>query len=158
MGTFILVLVIAVIVAGVWWNHRIAAEARTGVSFVLPHPPSVVHDAVNRAHNQGAVATLRNVMGGVRVEPLGGGSFATSTKLGDQGEISVSSDASGSRVSARTLNLYVGSHPSTRRWAFAGIVHGVYRALGIAPGAGKMKGWQGGLERRVRKALTQKTV
>lgn len=165
MSIVITILVIAALVGGVWWNHRLAAEAMEGVSFVIPYPPSVVADAIQRAHNQGAMAAIRGHFTGVSVEPLGPTGFATNSKMGDTGEISISNDPAGSLVQARALSLYVGMPPrhlnttSTGIWAISvSISHGIYKMLGITPGCGRMKRWQKGLEGRITKVLARATA
>ena len=155
MGTFIFLLIIAALVGGVFWNHRSAASAREGVSFVVPHPPAAVAAAIDRGHNKGAVAAIRSGFGGVSVTSLGPTSFGTSTKIGDSGEISVRQDPTGSLVSVRALDLYIGSHPMTHNMRFSAVTHGLARTLGIAPSAAKIKRWQRGLEGRVSKSLAK---
>lgn len=155
MAVLILILIVAALGGGVWWNHRNAGAAIQGVTFVVPHPPSTVADAIHRAHNQGAMAGLRGLMGGMSVQALGPSAFATGSKLGDQGEISVSRDPAGSLVSARALSLYVGSDPRSHRMRFGGVVDDIFTMLGIRPGAAKVKRWQQGLEGRVVKAIAR---
>ena len=67
MGILITILIIAALVGGIWWNHQNAKKAMEGVSFVVPYPPSAVAAAIDRAHNQGAMAALRGTFGGVSV-------------------------------------------------------------------------------------------
>lgn len=154
MGFLIILLLVTAIVGGVYSNHRTAAHAFGGVSFVVPYPPSAVADAIQRAHNQGAFAAIRTFAGGVNVQPLGPSSFATSTSIGDSGEISISRDPAGSLVCARALNLYVGSHPKSHKLRGSALTHSLYVMLGIRPTAGKVKRWQNGLEGRINRAMT----
>jgi hypothetical protein len=157
MGVFILIVIVAGIAGGVYWNHRNAARAFGGVSFVVAYPPSAVADAVQRAHNEGGVAAIRSFIGGVKIQPLGPTSFATGTSMGDSGEISISRDPAGSLVTARALDLYVGSHPKTHHLRFSAFTHGLYTLLGIRPNAAKVRRWQEGLERRINKSLARAT-
>ena len=164
MTVLIVILVIAAIVGGVWLNHQNAAKALEGVSFVVPQPPSVVVSALHRTHNQGAAAKLKGAFSGVSVTPLGGTSFATASKGGDQGEISVSTDSNGSLVSARALSLHVGvplrqlNHRGGIWGLSVRISHVVYKLLGITPTSAKFKRWQNGLEGRITKAVAKQTT
>lgn len=161
MGVVIVILVIAALAGGVWWNHQNAHKARQGVSFVVPHPPSAVAAAIHRAHNQGAVAALRGTFGGLSVEALGPTGFATTSKMGDSGEIGVTQDGAGSLVTARALSLYVGLPPRQLNhrggiWGLSVVItNGIYRTLGITPGSAKVKRWQNGLENRINKAIAK---
>jgi hypothetical protein len=155
MGFFIIVLIIASIIFGVWWNHRNAALARQGVSFVVPYPPAAVAEAIERIHNQGAKAAIRSFVAGVNVTPLGPSAFATGTKWGDSGEIAISRDPAGSLVTARALSLYVGSHPRTHNMRGSAITHGLYSMLGITPFAAKYNRWHGGLESRITRTIAR---
>lgn len=163
MGVLIVILIIAALVGGAFWNRFNARKAMEGVTFVVPYPPSAVADAIQRAHNQGAVAALRNFVGGISVSPLGPSSFVTNSKMGDSGEISVSRDPAGSLVAARALELYVGAPPRQLNhrggiWGLSvNISHGIYKLLGITPGSAKMKRWQDGLEGRINKTLARAT-
>ena len=163
MEAVVVILIIVALVAGVWWNHQNANKAREGVSFVVPFPPTAVSAAIEQAHNQGARAALGRAFGGMTVTSLGSSGFATSNKIGDSGQISVSRDSNGSLVSARALDLWVGMPPkqlNNRRgiWGLSVlIVHGCYKMLGITPGSAKVKRWQNGLEGRIMKVLTRAT-
>ncbi|MGQ0631642.1 MAG: RDD family protein [Sporichthyaceae bacterium] len=137
------------------WNHRNANAALSGVTFVLPYPPSVVADAIARAHNQGALAAIQRFVRGMTVTPLGPTAFGVKTKIGDQGTISISQDPAGSLVTARALSLYVGSHPKTHNWRGSAIAHHLSVWLGLRPSAARFKRWQSGLESRIKKALAR---
>jgi hypothetical protein len=164
VSTVIFILVIAAIAGMTYWNHRTASSAMEGVTFVVPHPPSVVADAIHRAHNQGSMAMLRGVVGGISVSPIGPTGFATNSRMGDSGEISISRDPSGSVVQARALSLHLGMPP--RQLASGGsgiwglsklITHGLFKVFGITPSAAKMKRWQRGLEGRITRAIVKAT-
>ncbi len=163
MEIFVMILIIAALVGGVWWNRQNASKAMQGVSFVLPYPPSAVAAAIGRAHNQGAMAALRGTFGGMSVSALGPSGFATNSKIGDSGEIAISRDAAGCLVTARALNLYVGIPPQQLNhnggiWGMSvNITHAVYRMLGVTPGSAKVKRWQNGLEGRLNKAIAKAT-
>ena len=163
MGVLITILIIAALAGGVWWNHQNAKKAVEGVSFVVPYPPSAVAAALDRAHNQGAMAAIRGTFGGVSVSALGPSGFATNSKMGDSGEISISRDPAGSLVAARALSLYVGMPPKQLNhrggiWGMSvNMSHGIYKLLGITPGSAKLKRWQNGLEGRLTKTLAKAT-
>lgn len=163
MGTVVIILIIVGLGAGVWQNHQSANKARAGVSFVVPFPPTAVSAAIEQAHNQGARAALGRAFGGMTVTSLGSSGFATSNKIGDSGQISVTRDSSGSLVTARALELWVGLPPKQldNRGGIWGlsvlVVHGCYKVLGITPGSAKVKRWQNGLEGRITKVLTKAT-
>lgn len=164
MGILVTILVFAVIAGAVWWNKQTAAKALEGVVFVVPHPPSVVAGAIQRAHNQGAMAKLAGAFTGVAVTHIGPSSFGTSTRNGDEGEISVAPDPVGSRVHARALNLYVGlprrqlNTASNGIWGLSVLLsHRIYSLLGVTPTAAKFKRWQNGLEGRINRAIARAT-
>lgn len=163
MGAFIIILIIAALVGGAWWNRQNAKKAVQGVSFVVPYPPSAVADAIQRAHTQGAAAAIRTLVGGMSVSPLGPSSFVTNSKIGDSGEISISRDPAGSLVTARALELYVGMPPKQLNhrggiWGLSvNICHGIYKMIGVTPGSAKVKRWQNGLQGRINKALARAT-
>lgn len=162
MGTLVVILIVAALAAGVWWNHRNAAAAREGVGFAVPFPPSAVAAAIDLAHNKGALAAVRGMLGGMSVEALGPTGFATSNRNGDTGEISITKDPAGCVVHARALNLSVGipqrqlNKPRTGLYAAGtAMAHGIYTVLGITPGAAGVKRWQNGLQNRITKALAR---
>lgn len=162
MGVLVFLLVVGAIGGGVWWNHRNAGHAMDGVSFLVPYSPSAVAAAIDAAHNRGAKATVRGMLGGLSVSAIGPTGFATHSKVGDAGEISISRDPIGSLVTARALQLYVGVPPrqlntsSNGIWGFSvAMTHRLYMILGITPGAAKVKRWHAGLETRINKALVR---
>ena len=163
MEAVVVILIIVALGAGVLWNHQNANKAREGVSFVVPYPPTAVSAAIDQAHNQGTRAALGRAFGGMTVTSLGSSGFGTSSKIGDSGQISVSREPSGSLVTARALDLYVGMPPKqlNNRGGLYGlsvsICHGIYTMLGITPGSAKVKRWQNGLESRVTKVLSRAT-
>lgn len=155
MTAFVVLLIIAAFVGGVFWNHRNKTAAGQGVEFHLPEPPQEVTAAITALYCRGAKAGLRSVVSRITVMPVGQGGFTFGTKIGDQGQIEVHpGNGSGSVVRASTSSLYIGSHPMSHyRTGFlaigAAITNALYRALGVAPYAAKMKRFQNGLEGRV---------
>ena len=154
METLIVILVIAAIIGAVVWNKRNAAAALAGVGFQVPAPPDEVSAAINGAFNVGAGAKLRSLVAGVRLSG-GGNVFRFESKIGDVGRIELSSDGGGTTVWAVTDELYVGSHPKSHSqghglWAMSSaITHGIFKVIGVTPGAAKMKRFQLGLEGRI---------
>ena len=158
MGTLLVVLVVAAIVWGVILNHRNSEVAMEGVEFEAPEAPPVVMSAIRALYVAGGKAKVKSLVTGVTVTPSGADRFKVATKLDDFGEIVVLPFAGGSRVRARTTELYVGTHPKTHirsGWmgASARILHGVFKLLSIAPSAAKMKKLQLQLEGRVARQL-----
>lgn len=141
MGTLIAILVVAAIIGGIVWNKRNAAAAMAGVEFDVPAAPAQVVGAINGAFNVGAAAKLKSAFGGIRVGGGGGNTFRYESKIGDVGRIQVSPGGTGSKVRAVTDELYVGSHPKSHSrsrgiWGLASAMsHGIYKLLGITPGA-----------------------
>lgn len=164
MTTLVVILVIAALVGGVIWNHRNKSTAAEGVEFHLPEPPQEVAAAITALYCRGAKAGLRSVVSRISVTPIGPTGFNFGTKIGDQGQIEVHpGSGSGSVVRASTSTLYIGSHPSghfkTGLMAIsAAITNALFRMLGIAPYAAKMKRFQSGLEQRVARQIGRQTA
>ena len=158
MGTVVVVLIVAAIVGAVVWNKRNAGAAMAGVEFSVPATQAEVSAAIHSAFSVGAGAKLKNAFSGVRVGGSGN-SYRFESKIGDVGQIKLVSSGNATKVSAATDELYVGSHPkghsrSNGIWGFAtAMAHGIYRILGITPGAAKMKRFQLGLEDKISKQL-----
>ena len=158
MEFLIVVVVVAVIAGGTYWNHQTAAAAMAGVEFHVDAPPSVVHDAVTASYCGGAKAMLKSLVSRMTVTPSGAHAFLTRSSIGDAGTIEIFAQGGGSAIRARATELYVGTPPSSHfRSGFMGvsarIMHGVYKMLGIAPNAGKMKRFHAGVERKVAAAM-----
>lgn len=158
METVVAIVIIAAIVGGVVWNKRNASAAMAGVEFSVPATPAEVSAAIHGAFNVGAGAKLKSAFGGIRVRGSGN-SYRFESKIGDTGRIQLSSNGNGTKVSAVTDELYVGSHPKSHSrnggiWGLASaMTHGIYKLLGITPGAAKMKRFQLGLETKLAKQL-----
>jgi hypothetical protein len=158
MATFIGLLVVAALVGAVVWNKRNASAAMDGVAFVLPASPTEVAAAIASAFNVGAAAKLKGMIEGVRV--LGSGqSFRYESRIGDVGRLELNANGGGTEVRAATTQLYVGTHPRSHSrggglWSTASaLAHGIYKVLGVTPGAARMKRFQRRLEARVAKQL-----
>lgn len=165
MTTFLLLVIIAGLILGVWWNHRSAGIVLAGRSFILPYPPSVVADALDRIHHKGTKAAFQNMLSGLDVTAIGPSSFAIRSNTGDTGEISLSRDPAGTLVQVRALSLWHGMPQKQLDSANGGIwglsvaiSHGLVRLLGVAPGAARLKRWQAGLEGRLGAALAKPVV
>lgn len=163
MTTFIVVVVL-VIVGAVVWNKFTATAAMNGVSFVVPYAPSTVAAALDQSHNRGAAAAIRQAVGGVSLVPSGSGILSAVSKYGDEGVVQISRDPAGSLVQAHATRLYIGAPPKMIENASGGIwglsvalTHGLYRLIGVAPGAAFMKRWEHGLESRINKAIAKAT-
>jgi hypothetical protein len=158
MGTVVVILIVAAVVGAVVWNKRNAGAAMAGVEFSVPATPAEVSAAIYSAFNVGAGAKLKNAFSGVRVGGSGN-AYRFESKIGDVGQIKLVSSGNATKVSAATDELYVGSHPkghsrSNGIWGFAtAMTHGIYKILGITPGAAKMKRFQLGLEDKITKQL-----
>jgi hypothetical protein len=159
MEFLIVVVVVAVIGGAAYWNHQTAAVALEGVEFHVDAPPSVVHDAVRAAYCAGgAKAVLKTLVSRMTVTPSGAHAFLTQSAIGDAGTIEIFAQGSGTTVRARATELYVGTPPATHfrsglMGVSARILHGVYKMLGIAPHAAKMKRFHVGVERKVAAAM-----
>ncbi|MEU4294987.1 hypothetical protein AB0E63_42760 [Kribbella sp. NPDC026596] len=155
MGIIVVLAVIAFLVGGVWWNHRTKAAAFAGIGFEVPLPPQQVVAVVSGIYCQGATAALRNTFLGVTVRRTGPMEFVFDTKLGDSGAIRI--DAAGERgstVEAETTVLHIGgkllSDSGSPIWVMSkALTNLIYRMLGVAPNAARMKRFQYGLERKV---------
>ena len=162
MEALIGILVVAAIIGAIVWNKRNAAAAMAGVEFHVPDSPTGVSAAINGAFNVGASAKLRSLVGGIRLSG-GGNLFRFESKIGDVGRIELSPNGSGTTVQAVTDELYVGSHPMTHSrgrglWATASaLTHGIYKLIGVTPGAAKMKRSQLGLEGKIARQLGKAT-
>lgn len=154
-------IVIAVLVVGTVWNRKNAAAAMAGVEFRVDASPERVVRIFSSAFCDSKKAKLTAAVGAVRVEPAGKATFKTTTRIGDEGQVTVVSDGNdGAVVRSFAEELYVGTHPSGHfRRGFANfgaqMAHGIYKVLGIAPNAGKMKRFNAALERRVLKEVAR---
>jgi hypothetical protein len=163
MGTVVAILIVAAIVGAVVWNKRNAGAAMAGVEFSVPATPAEVSAAIHSAFNVGAGAKLKNAFSGIRVGGSGN-SYRFESKIGDTGRIQLAANGGGTKVSAATDELYVGSHPKSHSrssgiWGLAtAMTHGIYKLLGVTPGAAKMKRFQHGLESKVAKQLRKSAV
>ena len=123
METIVVLAAIASLVGGVWWNHRTEAAAFTGIGFIVR-----------------------------RTGPM---EFVSDTKLGDSGAIRIdTAGEGGSTVEAETTVLHIGgkllSDSGSPSWVMSkALTNLIYRTLGLAPTAARMKRFQYGLERRV---------
>jgi hypothetical protein len=156
MGTVIAILIVAAIVGGVVWNKRNAAAGHGWRRVLAPGSSSggLCRDPQRLQRGRGRQAQER-----VHRHPRGGSgnSYRFESKIGDAGRIQIASSGTGTKVSATTDELYVGSHPKSHSrsngiWALASaMTHGIYKLLGVTPGAAKMKRFQLGLEGKVSK-------
>jgi hypothetical protein len=160
MEVLIVILVVGGAIAGVWQNHTAAATALEGVEFTIPAAPAAVRAAINSAYAHGAKAKLLSMASGIRFTPTNDG-LRYETKTGDAGRVVVrGGSSSGTAVRASATELFVG-HPAIRRdhqgiWAISIVIsHGIFRTLGLAPNAAKIKRFQAGLEGRLVKELAK---
>ena len=162
METLIGILVMAAIIGAIVWNKRNAAAAMAGVEFHVPASPNEVAGAIYGSFHVGASAKLRSLVSGIRLSG-GESAFRFESKIGDVGRIELSPNGSGTTVQAVTEQLYVGSHPTTHSrgrgyWAMASaLTHGIFRIIGVTPGAAKMKRFQLGLEGKIATQLRKAT-
>lgn len=158
MEALIGIIVAAALIGAIVWNKRNAADAMAGAEFEVPASTNEVSAAINAVFNVGAGAKLKSFVGGIRVAGSGN-SFRFESKIGDVGRIQLAPNGGGTKVSAVTDELYVGSHPRTHSrgrglWSTASALsHGIYKLVGVTPGAAKMKRFQSGLEGKVTKQL-----
>ena len=161
MQVVVVILIVLACAAAVAWNKRNAAMALAGVEFTVPVDPARVGRAVQECYCTGVRAKAKAVIGGFAVTQVAPTRYRVQTKLGDVGEIVVSSRAgNGVIVTARTTELYVGSHPAshfrTGLWNVAArTAHGWYKLLGVTPGAADMKRFQNSMERRLLRKLAR---
>ncbi|NEA32814.1 hypothetical protein [Streptomyces sp. SID13031] len=146
--------VIAALVGGVLWNHRTKQAAFTGVGFEVPLPPAQVADVVSAVYCQGAKASVRSTFSGVSVRRQGPTEFLFETKLGDTDWIKITAAETGSAVEAETTSLHIGgtllSDDGSPIWRLSKTLTDlIYKVLGLAPFAARMKRFQNGLERKV---------
>ncbi|GAA1567723.1 hypothetical protein GCM10009789_21440 [Kribbella sancticallisti] len=147
--------VVAAVVGGVLWNHRTKAAAFAGVGFEVPLPPGQVVAVISAVYCQGAKAAVRNTFSGVSVRREGPAEFVFETRLGDTGEIRITAaDEAGSTVEAEATSLYIGGvllfESGSPIWQLSkNLTHLIYRMLGLAPYAARMKRFQYALERKV---------
>lgn len=159
MEYFIVILVVAALAGSVVWHHRTKARAIEGIEFSADTPPDGAVRAISNAYCQGTKAFLRGTLTRMTVRQTESFTFHFSTRLGDVGQIEVlPGPQNTSIVRAATTELYIGSHPSLhfRRGILslsAYLTNGIYKMLGIAPYAVKMKRFQSGLERQVSRQL-----
>lgn len=163
MGTVVVILVIAAIIGGVMWNKRNAAAAVAGVEFDTAYDPSAVGAAIRAVYCGGTKAMMKSMFSGLTVSPVGTSTFKVESRLGDIGEIIITARDGGALVCSRTVELYVGSHPKTHfKRGIMGIAavltHKIYQALGVTPGAARMKGFQRKIEGRVARELSRSTM
>jgi hypothetical protein len=151
------IVIVAALVAGVVWNHRNGNFATAGVEFRVPASADVVTAAVSRRCCTGLRSTG---VFGIKVRPDGRHRFTVIDKLGDRGVIEVTpAGPSGTVVRGYTDELVIGAPKIRYRSGLlalsALIVRGIYRALGIAPGAVKMVRFQRRLEGRILSELSR---
>lgn len=155
MEYIVVVAVIAAVVGGVLWNHRTKLAAFSGVEFEAPLPPDQVAAVVGAIYCQGAKAAVRNSFSGVSVRRQGPLEFLFETKLGDTGWIRIAAaDGTGSKVEAETTSLHIGgtllSDDGSPIWRLSKTLTDlIYKMLGLAPFAARMKRFQNSLERKV---------
>lgn len=161
MGVFVGIVLVAVCIAGVVWNHKNSSEAMDGVEFRVSAPVARVSAAVQASYCTGMSARAMALLRGVKVTQLATGSFRMETKIGDIGELSLRSvSAAETVVRVRSTSLYIGLPPAARfkkglLAAGAAMSHGIYTLLGIAPNAATMRRFQRGVENRIAKQLSK---
>lgn len=160
MSTFVFILMCAAITGAVIWNHRNRDAALDGVEFSVAASSASVAAAIFGLYSGGVKAKAKSALSGVRVTQIGPTAFRFESRIGDVGAISINGDGTSATVRARTVQLYVGTHPISHfrsgLAATAGVLaHRIYRLLRIAPNAGKMKRFQFGLEDSVGKQLSR---
>jgi hypothetical protein len=152
-------LAVAAVFGMVVWNHKNAEEALEGIEFELREKPDQVIAALHNALCGGTKARVKSMVSGLKVTPTGHGKFHFESRIGDEGEIEVrSSREFGTVVKAYTTELYVGTHPSSHfKSGFyhlaARMAHFIYKLLGIAPNAARMKRFQLALQDKVARQL-----
>ncbi|MGQ0680266.1 MAG: hypothetical protein ACT4OM_11555 [Actinomycetota bacterium] len=133
------------------------------LEFSVQATPAETSAAIYGAFNLGAGAKLRKAISGIRVEGSGH-SYRFESRIGDIGRIQLASTGTGTKVSAFTDELYVGSHPMSHwrsggYWGWvAAMGHRINKLLGITPGAARMKRFQRGLEGKIAKQLREAAV
>lgn len=160
MAVLVVLLLIAACFAGVIHNHRNAAEAMTGVEFVVDAPQRQVAAAITEIFcSGGAKSGLRSMITGVSVSPAGASSFTYKTKHGDIGKLVVTGSGSTATVKASTTELFVGNtevfknQRSRLHAAGVGLTHGICLLLNLTPNAAKMKRFARGLEPKLAKRI-----
>jgi hypothetical protein len=155
----IMIVVVGGLIAGVWQNHTAAEAAREGIEFMVPAEAVAVRAAISSAYTRGAKSKVLSVATGIRCTPTNDG-LRYDTKTGDAGRVVVRAGSSGTAVRASASTLFVG-HPAILRdhrgiWAISVLIcHGIFRMLGLAPNAAKVKRFHAGLERRLLKELAK---
>lgn len=157
MSVLVIILILAAIAGGIYWNRAHANKAMGGVQFTVGSPVADVVTAINATYCAGAKAAIKSTIGGVRLAPMGQETFEYVSRFGDVGQLQVSGSGNSATVSARTLRLHVGvafkMRPRSGVYALSfAMTQRLFELLGIAPGAVKMLRFQNGLER----ALTRK--
>lgn len=157
MEVLILVVIVGAIVGGVIWNHQSTNMAFSGVEFELPAAPEQVRAAIEALYVTGAKAKGRAALTPVKVRPSRSG-FDLASKVGDEGEISLSpSPTGGTVVSASASRLFIGNPMHTGGsglWAAGtGLGHMMAKTLGIRPTARRWKGFLHGLDSRIQRQL-----
>ncbi|MCT2588275.1 hypothetical protein [Actinophytocola gossypii] len=160
MEAVIVLLVVAAVVGGVIWNHRNKSAAFEGVEFRISEPPAAVAAAVAALYCRGAKAVVKSAFSRISVTPVGAGGFTFGTKRGDEGQIEIHPNGSGSIVRASTSELYIGSTHNPREasgikaLSYA-ITHLIFLMLRLAPYAANMKRFQRGLEHKLQKQVSR---
>ena len=159
MEMLMLFAVAGAIVGGVVWNRQSTSMAFTGVEFDVPARPEQVKAAIEALYVIGAKGRGRAALTPVKVLPSQGG-FELASKIGDEGQLSLSPSASGGTVvSASATRLFIGnpSYKGGRGWWALGqaMSHSFARMLGIRPTARRWKGFLHGLEPKIQKQLQQ---
>lgn len=155
---FIWVLV-GIIVVGVAWNIFQASKANSGVAFEVPRPPPDVHSAIGNAFlASGAKSRAKSMIRGVEVLGGTGSRYTYGTKYGDSGTIEIAPSGSGTRITARTNDLFVGwkrsFNPTSGFYQLVvALTHMCLRMVYYRPNAPKMRRFQSALERRITKEL-----
>ena len=157
VGVVVFILVVAALVAAVWWNKVHARNALRGCEFAVPMSPEGVSAALaERYCSGGARNALRSTFSGVKVQRAGALRFEYVTKVGDHGTVTIRPQASGAVVSASADKLFVGTpvkmRPKSGVFALsAAMTSGIYKILGITPGAAKVCAFHKRLERSLGK-------
>ena len=152
-------ILIGIIVVSEAWNIFQASTAKSGVTFEVPRPPSDLHSAISNAFlASGAKSRAKSMIRGVEVLGRTGESYAYGTKYGDSGTIQIAPSGGGTRITARTINLFVGwkrsFNPTSGFYQLVvALTHLFLRLLYYRPNAPKMRRFQSALERRIRKEL-----
>lgn len=163
MLTLIFLAFLGLLSLAVWRSRRTAAATLEGVAFTVALPVQQVSAALTSAYVNGAKAKGKALLRGVVMRRTDGTSFSFATKSGDAGRVVLEAlDDGGTSVRARTTSLFVGyqryqkvAGRSGSNAIGADLTHLLCRALNVTPNAGRMKSFQDGLERSVRRELAR---